>query len=102
WIRRKRSRAPLAAMLYFVVTLSPAVGFVNVYPFKYSFVADHFQYLAGIGIIVLGSAALVRLAQRWIASTMAIQAILIVALGLPLAVLTRNHSRQFADAATLY
>ena len=38
--------------------LSPALGFINVFPFRYSFVADHFQYLAGVGPLVLAGAAL--------------------------------------------
>jgi hypothetical protein len=41
---RKR-RGPLAGYLYFAGTLFPALGFVNVYPFIFSFVADHFQYM---------------------------------------------------------
>src|SRR5207245_137104 len=48
WTVRRWSRAPLAAALFFVVTLFPALGFFNAYPFAYSFVADHFQYLAGL------------------------------------------------------
>ncbi len=56
-LRRRLGRAPLATALYFVVTLAPALGFVDVYPMRYSFVADHFQYLASIGPIVLLVAA---------------------------------------------
>ena len=41
WKVRKRSRAPLAAMVFYCVTLFPALGFFNVYPFVFSFVADH-------------------------------------------------------------
>ena len=40
------------AMAFFLITLGPALGFVNVYPMRYSFVADHFQYMASIGLIV--------------------------------------------------
>jgi len=58
WTMRQRSRAPLAAFLFFVGTLFPALGFLNVYPFTYSYVADHFQYLASLGIITLGAAAI--------------------------------------------
>ena len=46
WLLSRWNRAPLAAWLFFVGTLFPALGFFNVYPFCYSFVADHFQYLA--------------------------------------------------------
>ncbi|HYA79075.1 MAG TPA: tetratricopeptide repeat protein, partial [Candidatus Nitrosopolaris sp.] len=52
WLQRQM-RGPLAALLFFGITLFPALGFVNVYPFRFSFVADHFQYLACIGPIVL-------------------------------------------------
>jgi hypothetical protein len=48
----RRSRGPLAGFLIFAGTLFPALGFINVYPFLFSFVADHFQYLASIGVIV--------------------------------------------------
>ncbi len=51
WLSR-RWRGPLAGFLFFVGSLFPALGFFNVYPFRYSFVADHFQYLASLGIIV--------------------------------------------------
>ncbi len=44
WLLSKKWRAPLAGWLFFVGTLFPVLGFFNVYPFIYSFVADHFQY----------------------------------------------------------
>lgn len=103
WRLRKWSRGPCAALMYFVLTLAPALGFVNVFPFKYSFVADHFQYLAGIGIIAFGSAAIVRAAGRWSPlSPKAIEAAAIVLLGTLLGVLTWNQSRQYSDAEALY
>jgi tetratricopeptide (TPR) repeat protein len=60
WALRNRSRAPLAVLLYFTITLFPALGFFNVYPFRYSFVADHFQYLACIGPMAAGAACIVQ------------------------------------------
>ena len=54
WLLRGRlGRGPLVAVLFFVGTLFPALGFANVYPMRYSFVADHFQYLACIGPLAL-------------------------------------------------
>lgn len=54
WLfRRWIGKAPLVAVLFFAGTLTPALGFFNVYPMRYSFVANHFQYLASIGLIVL-------------------------------------------------
>jgi tetratricopeptide (TPR) repeat protein len=62
WRERARiGRGPLVAALFFVSTLFPALGFLNVYPFRYSFVADHFQYLASVGLIVPAAVALNRL-----------------------------------------
>ena len=46
-------RGPFAAVAFFAVTLFPALGFINTYPMRYSFVADHFQYLASLGILLL-------------------------------------------------
>jgi tetratricopeptide (TPR) repeat protein len=56
-LRHRIGRGPFTASAYFVVTLGPALGFVNVYPMRYSFVADHFQYLACIGPLALAGAA---------------------------------------------
>ncbi|MBV9732016.1 MAG: tetratricopeptide repeat protein [Verrucomicrobia bacterium] len=70
WFSRQR-RAPLAGMLFFIGTLVPVLGFLNVYPFRYSLVADHFQYLALLGVVVPVSAGValvlkhLRSWQRW-------------------------------------
>lgn len=54
WLARKRlGRGPLVAVLYYAGTLFPALGFIDVYPMRFSFVADHFVYLASIGLIAL-------------------------------------------------
>ena len=57
--RSRLGRGPLAGALFFAVTLSPVLGFVDYTYMKYAFVADRYQYLAGIGVIVvvIGSAA---------------------------------------------
>jgi tetratricopeptide (TPR) repeat protein len=57
-VRRTIGRGPIVATLFFAGTLLPALGFVNLYPMRYSFVADHFQYHASIGLIVLAVAGL--------------------------------------------
>ena len=57
--RSQFGRGPLVGALFFAFTLSPVLGFVNYGYMEYAFVADRFQYLAGIGFIavVIGSAA---------------------------------------------
>ena len=55
--RLRLGRGPLAGALFFAVTLSPVLGFVDFTYMKYALVADRFQYLACIGImaVVIGS-----------------------------------------------
>jgi tetratricopeptide (TPR) repeat protein len=57
-VRRRIGRGPLASVLIFGGVLVPALGFLNVYPFRYSFVADHFQYHASLAILALLGASL--------------------------------------------
>ncbi len=52
-LRNRITRGPVVAFCFFCGTLFPALGFFDVYPMRFSFVADHFQYLASIGMIVL-------------------------------------------------
>lgn len=56
----RRDRGPLAAVLLFGGTLVPVLGFVDVYPFVFSYVADHFQYLASLGMLAFLTAAAAR------------------------------------------
>ncbi len=45
------NKAPVTMMMAYTIMIFPALGFINVYPMRYSFVADHFLYLAGIPLI---------------------------------------------------
>lgn len=52
--RAGRLGAPVwFAAAYFAASLFPVMGFFNIYFMRYSFVADHFQYLASMGPIAL-------------------------------------------------
>jgi len=65
WIARARiGRGPVTAVLFFAGTLAPALGFVNVFPMRYTFVADHYQYLACIGLITLAVAAVAEILRQ--------------------------------------
>ena len=66
-VARSVGRGPLAAVLIFGGVLTPALGFFNVYPFRFSFVADHFQYHAGIALVALAAAtaALIVAERAW-------------------------------------
>ncbi len=56
YARRRLGRGPEVAFTFFVATLSPLLGVVMVTTFLYSFVADHYQYLACIGPLALFAA----------------------------------------------
>lgn len=61
WFGRRRfGRGPLAGALFFAVTLSPVLGFVDYGYLQFAFLADRYQYLASIGLttaLVAGAAA---------------------------------------------
>ena len=64
WATRKGlDRGPLAAVLYTLLCLGPVLGLVDIYYFRYSLVADHYQYIAMPGLIVLVVAAAARFAR---------------------------------------
>jgi protein O-mannosyl-transferase len=59
FVAYRTSRAAFVATTFFLIVIFPALGFANTYPMRFSFVADHFQYLACIGPIAI-LAALIR------------------------------------------
>src|SRR5436190_6474795 len=102
WGLRRWSRAPLAGVLIYILLLLPSLGFLNIYFFIYSFVADHWQYLACMGIITPCASGIVLLAgrlKRWRAwlepgITLVIAGVLFV--------VTSHQSRIYTDIETLY
>jgi Flp pilus assembly protein TadD len=58
FLRRFVGRGIEVATLFFALTLSPLLGFIMLYTFRYSFVADHYQYVACIGLIALAAAGI--------------------------------------------
>lgn len=102
WVVSRRSRAPLAGWLFFCGTLFPVLGFLNVFPFIYSFVADHFQYLASLGVIVPVSAGIVLGLARLNPPARKIGGGLVLMLLGMLAMLTFRQSAMYADSTTLY
>lgn len=100
WLARK-NRGPLAGFLIFTGTLLPVLGFLNVYPFRYSYVADHFQYLAMLGIIVPAAYGLTVLAERISPrkiAAIALPALLLTTLGAA----TWRQSGMYRDYETLF
>lgn len=99
WLLRRRNRAPLAAMLFFVGSLFPTLGFFNVYGFIYSFVADHWQYLPSLGLIALFAAGLSGVLAR--GGAMWRWTVPVLLLG-TLAGLSWRQSRMYGDMETFY
>jgi tetratricopeptide (TPR) repeat protein len=64
-IRAKWSRAVFFAAAYYLVSLFPVLGLFSVYFFRYSFVSDHFQYLASMGPLALAGAGIVTVVGRF-------------------------------------
>jgi cellulose synthase/poly-beta-1,6-N-acetylglucosamine synthase-like glycosyltransferase len=65
WLNRARwSRGVFFAAAYYVISLFPVLGFFSVYFFRYSFVSDHFQYLASMGPLALAGAGIVKGCSR--------------------------------------
>ena len=96
---QQRQRGPLAALLLFAGSLFPVLGFFNVYPFLFSYVADHFQYLASLSIFALTGAGLARTSRRWPrgGQIAAAAALLVILAGLSWA-----QSGRYRDSLTLY
>ena len=64
WLKRETwSRPCFFVFAYFLVALFPVLGLVDHSFWRYSFVADHLQYLASMGPLALAGAGMVRLAD---------------------------------------
>jgi tetratricopeptide (TPR) repeat protein len=96
--RRYFGRGVEAAALFFVATLSPLLGFIMLYTFRFTFVADHYQYVAGISVIALAAAGITIASRRKPFLKTAICGVLLLMLG----VLTWRQCRMYADAETLW
>ncbi len=109
--RGKIGRGAMAGMAFFVVTLSPTLGFVDYGYMQFAYVADRYQYLAGGGVIVVVVAAAAWLVdrglERWpgiwtrrgaYAGAALVPAAILAVLG----VITWNQSGVYYNQGTLY
>ena len=102
WQRGRIGRGPLAAAAFYAVTLSPTLGFVDHTYMLFSFVADRYQYLAGIGAlaVVIGAAAVLinRLSMAWRRGLAGCGAAVLLLLG----TLTWRQASIYSDEVTLF
>jgi tetratricopeptide (TPR) repeat protein len=102
WLtRRYFGRGVEVAMLFFAATLGPVLGFIMLYTFRYTFVADHYQYLASIGPIALVCAGAATLARSYNQTRQLIFGLL-VCLIVTLTALTWRQSAMYADIESLW
>jgi tetratricopeptide (TPR) repeat protein len=87
--RRRWGKGLFFGLAYFVVMLLPVLGFLNIYFMIFSLVADHWEYFAIIGPIVL-AAAIIR------------KPVLAAALLLALGALTWKQCGMYANDETLW
>ena len=101
FLRRYVGRSVEVAAAFFVATLSPVLGFIMLFTFRYTFVADHYQYLACIGPISLASAGIVSLSDKFTQyrAVIVTAALLVVA---SLGMLTWRQAATYTDIETLW
>jgi protein O-mannosyl-transferase len=103
WLKRNSiGRGPLAAVFLFAGTLFPALGFFDVYPMRFSFVADHFQYLASIAMITLGVSVATIWANRVFEESMQVMKFAAVTVIAVLMILTALQTQAYEGVETLW
>ncbi|HEX2855189.1 MAG TPA: tetratricopeptide repeat protein [Opitutaceae bacterium] len=102
YARRFAGRGPEVAAVFFAAMLSPLLGFVMLYTFKYTFVTDHYQYVAMLGPVTLAAAgisiAISSVAKRNAILKPACYGLVVATL----AVLTWRQTRMYEDLETLW
>jgi protein O-mannosyl-transferase len=100
--RRYAGRSLETALVFFVATLSPVLGFIMLYTFRYSFVADHYQYLACIGPFALAAAGLTSGCKIWARENLFLAPVVSAALLFPLGLLTWRQCAMYASPESLW
>jgi protein O-mannosyl-transferase len=103
WFAKKLiGRGLPAAIIFFAAMLFPMLSFFPLYTFVYTFVADHYQYMACIGPIVLTAGMAATIYRRW---GEAVKIIIITAAGvllITLGTLTWRQCGIYKDAESLW
>jgi tetratricopeptide (TPR) repeat protein len=103
WLLRFRiGRGPLVAVLFFAGTLVPALGFFNVFYFRYSYVADHFQYVAQLGLLCLAGSVFSVICKRVNREGRILATLTSALVLLSLGVSAWNRAHVYQNAETLW
>jgi tetratricopeptide (TPR) repeat protein len=103
--RRRRehwARAGAFGLGFFITALLPVLGFFDVFYFRYSFVADHFQYLASVGLIALVASMWARMCELTGRLGTCINVVAVLVILMILGVLTWRQACAYRDVETLW
>jgi tetratricopeptide (TPR) repeat protein len=100
--RELLGRVVISSLLFFIITLSPVLGFIMLYTFRYTFVADHYQYVACIGPLALLAGALDKALTFLGGRTSMLKGIVYCLLLTTLGTLTSLQCFQYKNLETLW
>jgi hypothetical protein len=86
--RNQLGRKAVTAVIFFPVMLFPMLGFFSLYTFQYTYVADHYQYVACIGLIALAVGAVCRWTHQYGKAAKSVAAVAVACILLVLGTLT--------------
>lgn len=93
---RHRAKGTIAASGFFVLVLAPMLGIFSLWTFRYTYVADHYQYLACLGPIAWFAAATTRIQRKNIRN-----ALVCAVLGV-LCLLSFQYTTVFKDSESIW
>lgn len=102
WQRERVGRGVVAAAVFYVATLAPLLGFIPLYTFRYTFVADHYQYLAAVGPLAVFAAAAATYYKKLLPDKPLGAVLPAAALLLVLGVLTWRQGSAYENSLTLW
>jgi tetratricopeptide (TPR) repeat protein len=102
YLQKNWGRHLILGLGFFLLNLSPLLGFVHFTYMKFSWVADHFVYLPIVGLVGLIVAGFERLYASISAAPRRILLIVMAMLLVGLSLETRSYSSAFADETTLW
>jgi len=98
--RERLGKAPVTLFLFYAIMIAPVLGFIDFGFMRYSYVAERFQYLAGLGIIILFISGITSISKRYLSS--ALLNIGGVCILLILGILTWKYNGNYRDYETLF
>lgn len=102
-LRRRIGRGPFTGVAIFALAVAPAIGIIDFGFLLFSFVADHFEYLASVPLIALAIAAGASLAPRPLGATLGVVVPAgLVLFSIMLAGVSVERASTYADAERLW